>query len=1094
MECKVCDKVVVDGANYCPYCGTALDGTQAAIRSITFAHLEFRPSGILSSPKTGGELSAALRNAGKICKRYGATVENENRNAITIAFRDNPIGQLSAELAAAAALEIKDYHSKQTALAREKTRLSVSIGIDCAGTGTAETAAGISAETPPVENARRLSAKAPANAVLISGDVAGQIEQAFVAKPLGFYKLRTHSVPQRLFELVDAKLSEPAVFDGTFGKTVFGRNDEKNRLNLFLSEAKNAQPPSLAIIYGDSGSGKTELLKHTAANALNDGWRVVFAHGQEVTRFAPYYIWRGVCRKLLSTYEGLIIADEYALSAIDGDKGEYAAAFFTLQETCSTIDEYLLDVMGCCVSDVPTLIAIDDLDMADYASLRFLNNLLEAVLVPAFAIIATSRKRIGSVRRTQREVELGELKDDAAVGVIKQFVEKTGVDRTTVANLYERCGGNLLILEWLTRHSVFKPGEIHGTVPVYPPFSIPELTEDRIESLDTGNLDLLEFLYNVGEPVPIPDLGPVLGDFPDTDNGRFNDRIRWLTELNLATVYSDSFGEYLGLRGYCRDSLNAREIDHDPSRADRVIRFLEEDKNGNDVLIGHCLLRYGEQGGALERFINAGERARSLGDELDAQSLFSVAVVIAESDGFDGPSEKALSAYVKRADVLRELGLAVSLLTDLRTAVERYGEYVYPRLRLDFAEALANSGMFDESLINALKAVETLEADEEPELRLKGFGLTGDIYFKTGRLTETVNAFGKALRLEPTAEKKSALLLKTGLAKTMDCRINDGEIDFRESLEASQDNWAAGISLAVLLADKGRFLEAYSAAVTALSKTTEAYARGFRPGEIEELSIALLLLSPLVFSTDVTEKVSYVIGRADIEEFKVASDYVSAVRAYISGDSDEFDEALAKIETSGDGLFGGVISGAKSLLSADFNLHYNRDFSSADFKAKNALKAFEKVNFPYYAAECRLLLAETATARGDLLTARNELDNITIRKKRRVSYPYLADYNRVFGELLSLEGETDKSLRFINSAAVLYKSHGMVFQEALCYLALANSAGSDKAAEYYSKAAWLFENSGAGCWVGKRGATKPEKNLREGTRGLTRTTVVQPNP
>jgi tetratricopeptide (TPR) repeat protein len=1056
--------------------------------------VEFKSSNTPSFPKSTEGLSAALKNAEKICKRYGGTVENETRYGITAEFGDNPIGQTSAELAASAALEIKDYYTKKTPPTGEKANLSVSVGIDCAKTSTTGKSVRMEGEKTTTEGARRLSAKAPANTILISGGVAEKIERVFIAKPLGFYKLRTHKIPQRLFELIDGKASKPAVSDGTFEKTLVGRDDELNRLNLFLDEVEKARTPSLAVISGSSGSGKTELLRHTAGDALTKGWRVVFAHGQEVNRFAPYYIWCRVCRKLLSAYGDSIPADEYVLPAVEGDTRKSPTTHSTPEETRSKIGDFLLDVVGRSASDVPALIAVDDTHLSDYTSLRFLNELIETPLKTPIAIIATSRESTGSLRHPHLEIALHEFGDDEAAKIIKHFVEKSGLGRATVANLYEQSDGNPLILEWLVKHHALNPGEVHGIAGACPPFEIPDLAEKRIEALDTGNMELLEFLYNIGEPISIPNLCPALGNYLGTECTRLDDRIRWLIEFNLATVYKDSFGEYLGLKGYCRDSLKAREVDTDPSNADRMIRFLEEERSGDEVLIGRCLLRYDEPDRALERFINAGKRAQSLGAELDAQSLFSVAIEIAESDGFAGPPKKAVLAYTQRADVLRKLGLSNSVLTDLRTAIERYGEYVRPELRLDYAEALANSRIFDKSLEYALAAVETPEAGKEPELRARGLALIGDVYFNTGQPAEAVNAYGEASQSYPSVDTNSALLLKSGLAKTMDCRINGGETDFRESLETTPDNWAAGVSLAAVLTDKGRFPGAFSSAETALSELAETGVHGFNQGDYEELSIALLLLSPLVYSPYVMDMASYIASLTDSAAFKVAGDYVSAIRAYISGDPDGFNDALGRVEVIGDGLFARVIAGAKFLLNADFDLHYNEDFSSAGFYAKNALSAFEEVNFPYYIAECRLRLAEAAAGRGDLKTARNELNNAVVKKKKRVSYPYFANYNRVFGKVLSFEGDTSRSSRFVNSAAVLYKSYGMSLQKALCYIALADTSDPTKAAEYRFKATWLLENNGADYWVEKYGLMRPEKGFREEVYGPAQAMTTQPDP
>jgi tetratricopeptide (TPR) repeat protein len=1080
MKCPVCDNAVIKGANFCLYCGTPLDRVSTSKSSVAYVYIGFRPRTGPSFPKKNEELAAALKNAEKICRRYKGVVEKETASNIIVEFKDSSVGQASAELAAYAGLEIKDYYRKKTSSKRDKTGLSVFIGIDGAEFITVETKTEIGVDEPSAISAKRLSAKSPPNAILTSGFIAEKIKRSFISKPLGFYKIRTHTYPLRLFELLGAKPARSAVSNGTAERRVNGRDKEISILKRHLDETKKNRNHSFAAISGESGYGKTELLQHITEDAANNGWQVVFAQGQDVSRFAPYYLWRSVYEKLRSALEGSIPADEFVLSAVRGDPTKLTGELLKPEDIRTYIEDFFCNVVDYYASEVPTLIAVDDVHLSDYASISILNRLLEETPKTVLAVVASSRKEIRSVRYPYLEIELGEFDGKTAKGIVEYFVEKYGLDRPTVENLYKHSNGNPLVLDWLVKYTVSKPGEIPGITDSYRPFDIPELVKDRIDALDMGSLDLLEFQYNAGGAFPVADLRRAAETYLGTESTRLDDRIKWLTEFNLATMYGDSYGKYLGLTGYCRDSLNTRETDTVGSAGDRSIRFLEEGRGGNDVLIGRCFLRYGDSERAFDYFINAGKHALALGAELDAQGLFSTAIEIADSDRYGGPPEKIASVYNHRADALRKLGLSGSVLTDIKTAVERYGnERVPPELRLDYAEILTDSKNFAETLENASSAVETLGPDDDPGVRIRGLELIGDVRLNTGQLSEAVESYEEALLAEPSQERITVLLRKTGLAKTMACLINEGAKDLLASYETASDaaRAAAAIPLVTVLTDKGQFTRALSTVENALTELEEPNAYDFQSDVYQRNALELMSVPPFGFSPPITEKVlliTYCINGAD---FNPLGDYLSGVRAYTKGDPDEFNDVSNQNGFSGDGFSHRITLGAKFLLNADFELHYNEDSSSAGFYAKSALRIFEGLKLPYYVAECRLRLAEAATGRGDCLTARNELDAGVVRKKKRVSYPYLANYNRVFGSILVLEGSVERGSRFINSAAILYKSYGMVIQEALCYAALAEVSDKCKASEYYSKAIWLSENGGGHGWAGKYANLKKEKRL-----------------
>ena len=212
MRCSDCNNdVTVPGANFCPDCGTPLGRVSPGEGFHTYAYIGFGPKKGRSSYESRTELTNALENAEKICRRYGAVAERDSRNGLIAKFPDNAGRQSSAELAAFAALEIKEYYRRTDADDFGSTGFSV--GIDGGPSETGVSAGEIIPDDLPLEGARRLFAKAPPNTVLISGSIAGRIETSFLFKALGFYRLRARKDALRIFELLERKASYSGLFE-----------------------------------------------------------------------------------------------------------------------------------------------------------------------------------------------------------------------------------------------------------------------------------------------------------------------------------------------------------------------------------------------------------------------------------------------------------------------------------------------------------------------------------------------------------------------------------------------------------------------------------------------------------------------------------------------------------------------------------------------------------------------------------------------------------------------------------------------------------------------------------------------------------------
>jgi tetratricopeptide (TPR) repeat protein len=223
-----------------------------------------------------------------------------------------------------------------------------------------------------------------------------------------------------------ADLDAPAPTPGR-GDLV-GRAAELELLRAGIDDAISGRPTILLLV-GDAGIGKSRLADETAVVARGRGMRVLHGEATASSR-EPLALWRGVLRSL--------DVEPAADPMLSGEDRRWEQL------------EAIADALSSCG---PALVVLDDLHWADSISLWVLEHLGRSLGGAPVTVLATTRDHEpemlgqGRLRRVARVVPLGGLAVDA-VGLLATAEGSASVD---AAALHARTGGNPLFVQELVR-------------------------------------------------------------------------------------------------------------------------------------------------------------------------------------------------------------------------------------------------------------------------------------------------------------------------------------------------------------------------------------------------------------------------------------------------------------------------------------------------------------------------------------------------------------------------------------------------------------------------------------------------------------------
>src|SRR6478752_5397065 len=267
---------------------------------------------------------------------------------------------------------------------------------------------------------------------------------------------------------------------GGWPEVLMGRDRERAALADVMAAVRLGAPRVVHLV-GESGIGKTALVRFVSASAADQGWTVAWGRTWSADGTPPYWPWQQVLGAVLrattvaerchrATLAWLVdlapeIADLVMIPppALDPDRARVA------------LHRAIVHVLGAAAADRPLLVALDDLHAADADSLE-LAALVSRSLPNSPLLLITTQRPAGSPADPAISTWLGELSRNAVLLPIGPL-DQAAV-RAEAAALYRASGGNPFFVEQLTRWSDHGQRSATSGLPVSP--AVQQVVSERL--------------------------------------------------------------------------------------------------------------------------------------------------------------------------------------------------------------------------------------------------------------------------------------------------------------------------------------------------------------------------------------------------------------------------------------------------------------------------------------------------------------------------------------------------------------------------------------------------------------------------------------
>jgi DNA-binding CsgD family transcriptional regulator/tetratricopeptide (TPR) repeat protein len=621
-----------------------------------------------------------------------------------------------------------------------------------------------------------------------------------------------------------------------------GRSRELAELEAALGDA-SAGRPSLAFIAGESGVGKTRLLKELERGALAAEARVISGEcvslGEDELPYAPIV---AALRSLTrdgdpvldelgpTTRAGLAsllpeLAPATAPPVIDRDAPAQSRVFEALLT--------LLDQLG---RTEPVLLAIEDLHWADASTRAFLAFLARSLRDERVLLVASYRPdelhRRHPLRPLLAELERGprarriELPPLTRDEVAEQLEDILGAapNEANVKRMYARSEGNPLFTEELLAAGLDGRGEL--------PPTLRDALMVRIEALSQDAQEVLRVL-SAGRRLD----HTLLAEASGLESGALREALREAAAGHV--IEADEEANYAFrhalLREVVHDDLLPGEHAELHLALARAFERRMEAEGGSARLaagIAHHYLSAGDQQAGFAAAVRAADKAGEVHAHGESARLYERALQLWSRI----PDPEALVGI----DHATLLGRAASAHHDkpraealYEAALSEIDETAEPYRAADLLEQLANVrwglGAAERSLTTLEHGLELLPPDDASPERAMLLGLRAKFLMLRGRHRSAVEAAREALDAaaaasEPAARSRALNAMGTSLMALGD--VDRGAGKLREALELAEEHRclpevrAAYINLADLLHQRGRSEEARAVAHDGAERTT----------------------------------------------------------------------------------------------------------------------------------------------------------------------------------------------------------------------------------------------------------------------------------
>ncbi len=737
-----------------------------------------------------------------------------------------------------------------------------------------------------------------------------------------------------------------------------GRRRELEELDRALAD--EVELPVLFFVAGESGVGKTRLLRELAAGVERDGGRAVggacIELGEDELPYAPLVAaLRPLQRGGEPVLDQLSDATRAELARLNPEIGEPSTEGESERgDAQRRLFEAFLELVSRLGDERPALLWIEDIHWADRSTRSFLRFLAASLTEERVVVVASYRADelhrrhplrplLAELERAprSRRIELERFdRDELADQLADILGEPPRAD--VVERLYARSGGNPLFTEELLAAGVDGRGA--------PPPGLREALLLRVEQLSDPSRQLLRLLAVAGRADD-----RLLGEAAAIGTAEISARIREAVDAQIVvTVDASRFG--------FRHAL-LREVVYDD--------LLPGERAELHLALAAALERIGGDGegawsatGIAHHYYSAGDQPRALKAALDA----SVAV-------------RGLHAYGEAAGLLdRALELWPRVQAPEAVTGIDEGELLTRAARMHY---LAGEDAVGEALY--ARAVETIGEDADPERLATVLIALATCQWSLGRAERSRETQRRGLALLPTEADSPA----RGRLLAQQVRFLLLQGRFREVLDAAPEALEVAERLG-LDSERAGVLNRLGCALFALGDEREARRRmaesielAERTGFTDDLATAYLNFADALHlagrGAEAREVAELGLGRVEHKLDLSAGGSARPMRfirlnlAEIYFDLGDWERADAELEAVG-GSSQGVAGAHAKLRAAQLALarsdveQARADLDLAEPPLRDALE-------PQYIATLAVLQAELALRTGDLDAARASVDH-----------------------------------------------------------------------------------------------------------------------
>jgi class 3 adenylate cyclase len=691
VTCARCDTEAPDGARFCASCGAPIEipgARERKLATIVFADI------VGSTELVEGRDPEDVRRtfdpfldlARGTFEEHGGSVEKFIGDAAMAVFGVPQVHGDDPDRAVAASLMLLDR------LPQLEGGLALRIGIETGEVLVDTGRSDLAVTGEATHAAARLQQAAAPGQVLVGERAAAGCRRAVLGEP-------SEVTAKGFAEPLTAREARGIEASGAGASTPFlGRGAELERLRLGYLRVQRERVPTLALIVGEAGMGKTRLAREllTAIGGMSPEPEVLVGRNPPYGDGIAFWALGEILRDAAAVGSDATAGDireglESRLTGVEPERRrEFAdtlAATATGEGdpagmTSGAIRLAWRRLLTSIAAGNPLVIAIDDLHWADEGFLELLEDSAATLNDYPILFVCTARPELLASRPAFSEdglrVELGPLGSDAAIELAATLL--TDGDSALARQVAETSGGNPFFAEEIA-HSVVGGNGTGGRLPD----TVQTAIASRLDGLPAGEKTVLQHAAVLGDRFRVGPLAELLGTRAEAE----------LAALASRSLLHDRSDEQPGLFAFHHQLIRDVAYDSVP-RADRTTLHeraaagISPESVANhpelaEVIAFHLMqaasLSPGEKRGeaAFRAARRAAELAKRRGAARRAQELFEQAAAVAPDPGdeMEALSDAADIAMMRARGndafyLLRAAGQTAERAREPRQAAELY--------------------------------------------------------------------------------------------------------------------------------------------------------------------------------------------------------------------------------------------------------------------------------------------------------------------------------------------------------------------------------------------------------------------------------------